>query len=209
MFAESEARLCPECGVDLVETHKMPPTQEELAERARAIEATHPADRLVAWHYARRGRGPLLVLALAGLVAYGLPWVEMTQPSIRTYSGYDLARRTFWLWGGAVAWFISLPLVFTRRTVHEMRGVRAVLVLFGLTAFAEVLLFVYQAPRQTSAAPVLFEYGYGLYVNAALSVLFIGMALRFGGDPERFEVDFAKPREPHVPEESSSGEIVH
>src|SRR5688572_31075404 len=59
-------------------------------------------------------------------------WVVLRIPEELTLSGFDLARgRAGWLWGGAVAWFILLPLVWTRRSIAKMRGVRIICCLFA------------------------------------------------------------------------------
>jgi hypothetical protein len=132
LYGEPEARRCPTCDVVLQPLDKLPPSPEALEEEALSGEATAPEDRLLPVSYMGRGRGALLVLSALGLFLFFMPWVEMQRPEMVAISGYDLARtRAGWLWGGAVGWFILLPLVWTRRTLYKMRGVRIICATFA------------------------------------------------------------------------------
>ena len=83
-----------------------------------------PERELLAVTYMGRGRGALAGLALAGLVAFFLPWVRLTMPDIVSYSGVSIAMRLGWAWGAGVAWFVLVPTVLTRRSIMQMRGAR-------------------------------------------------------------------------------------
>src|SRR5690606_29915429 len=120
---------------------ELPPSLEALEEEAIAGEIVHPAERDLPKTYFGRGRGALLLLSVLGLACFFAPWVVMTRPELASYSGFDLARgRAGWLWGGAVAWFILGPLVYTRRSVARMRGVRIICCLFAAMTLGEVIV---------------------------------------------------------------------
>src|SRR4030095_826946 len=119
-------------------------------------------------------KGVLLLLGLLGLVAFFLPWVEMTQPEIASYSAFDLARgRAGWLWGGAVGWFILLPLVWTRRTIYDMRGVRIICGVSAAMTLVEVLMMVGLPPQGNRLVHIEFSWGTGLYASGVVAALAI------------------------------------
>lgn len=210
LFAEGEARACPECGVSLESMSKLPPSLEALAEEVEEGQVTPPEHRELPWTYFARGRGALLVLAVLGLVAFFSPWVTVTAPTDMTLSGFDLARgRAGWLWGGAVGWFIMIPLVWTRRTIAKMRGVRIVTVAFAALTLIEVGMMLSMPPQSSRLRPVELAWGYGIYASALVSMVAVVVAARFGGGI----VDL-----PSVPwhddrgrrrRESSEGETLH
>jgi hypothetical protein len=123
----------------------------------------------------------LLALSVLGLAAFFLPWVELTFPEHEFRSGFDLAKgRAGWLWGGAVAWFVMLPLVWTRRTIAAMRGVRPITALFASMTCGEILMMML-LPPPARAVPMRFEWAFGLYVSGLVSVVATLIGLRFGG----------------------------
>src|SRR6201996_8793141 len=124
LYAKGEATQCPECGVKLVAMENLPPSFDAAAAEHEAGELVLPEQRILPWNYFGRMRGALLVIALVGLGAFFMPWVELRMPEMDVRSGFDLARgRAGWLWGGAAGWLVMLPLVWTRRTITRMRGV--------------------------------------------------------------------------------------
>ncbi len=161
---------------------KLPPSLEAMADEIELLGPTPPEDEVLPWTYWARGRGALLLLALAGLGAFFAPWVEMTLPEQMSISGFDLARgRAGWLWGGAVAWFVSLPLVWTRRSVMRMRGVRVIVTLFAAMTLGETLMLMSRPPGGSSLVPVAFSWGWGLYASVAISLAGMYCGARFGG----------------------------
>lgn len=203
---EGEATHCETCGVELVPMEKLPPSPEVLAEQLAAEQQTPPEYRRLPWYYPGRGRGLLIGLAAAGLVGFFSPWVHISQPSDVTLSGFDLARgQAGWLWGGAVGWFLTMPLVATRRSLVQLRGVRVVCVTFALMTLCETALLLALPPQQSRYVRTEFGYEWGLYASLALSVVATWVAARLGGrlDDLRDLPDLAHP------EETSEGHPVH
>jgi len=188
---------------------KLPPSADALAEEAETGEVVLPEQREFHWSFLGRGRGALLILALLGLIAFFLPWVEVRKPEARVLSGYDLARgRAGWLWGGAVAWLVTIPLIWTRRTVERMRGVRAVTVVFAAMTLIEVAMLLLLPPQRRGQMPVDFVWRFGLFVSGATSLVATLVALRFGGDLEPLPKPPATPH-PETPVKTKSGKTLH
>ena len=192
LFTHAEGHeTCPECGggdeVRLIPLEKLPPLPEpedEIDEREAAgapIIADGPLDQMLPWGYLGRSRGALVILGLLGIAAFFTPWVEMTMPELQTLSGYDLARgRLPHLWGGLAAWFTLVPLVLTRRTLNKMRGVRVICVLFAAMTLSEIVMLTL-LPPSSGRVPVAFEWSWGMYVSAALSLVAMVFGARLGG----------------------------
>lgn len=200
---EESLENCPECGLPLRPFEKLPPSFEAQHEYVP------PEDRRLPFGYLKRGRGALLLLAIAGLAAFFAPWVRTLHPDTVAYTGFDLARgNAGWLWAGAVAWFVLLPLVATRRTVTQMRGVRIVCTLFAAMTLVDIsLLFALRA--SSGRVPIVFSWSWGLYVSALLSGVGAVVAARFGGRLDDLAAvtwtDSAGDRQV----ESSAGETLH
>jgi hypothetical protein len=178
MFESGEHEVCPDCGVALVPAHRLPRSQAELeAEVAR----TPPDEVVLPITYAGRGRGALLALAVMGLVAFFLPWVREFAPEDQVLSGLDLARRLGWIWAPAVAWFVLVPLVVSRRSVARMRGARVAVAFLAAMALVTVIVRVAAAPTSTALRTVRFTWGEGLWATAAIAVAVLVVAARFGG----------------------------
>lgn len=161
---------------------RLPPSADAIAEEAAEAELTLPEDRVVSWFFLGRSRGVLLLLGVLGLVAFTMPWVELVEPYEESISGYLLARRgSGWLWGGAAAWLVLVPLVLTRRTVRKMRGVRAIVTVFAAMTAVEVAMLAALPPRGSPLVRYEYEWGLGLYASAVVSALGIAFGLRFGG----------------------------
>jgi hypothetical protein len=179
MFQLGEARACPECGLRLESISKLPPSQHD--DDDDLWEPLPPHMETLPWTYAGRGRALLLALAVAGLAAFFTPWVRETAPDLRTMSGFEFAQKLGWMWAPAVAWFVMIPLVLSRRSIYRMRGARvAVGFLAGIviTTIAVRLLFT---PQASLFRPVRFEWAWGLYASGVLGLAALGAALRFGG----------------------------
>lgn len=214
LFTEDEARSCPDCDVALVGMNQLPPSLDALEDEAEQGQVTFPEDRLLPPTYMGRGRGALIALSIAGLFAFFLPWVELTKPESAVYSAFDLARgRAGWLWGGATAWLVMIPLVLTRRTIARMRGVRLVTIMFAAMTFTEVLMLWLIPPRR-GMTPLDLHFRYGLFLSGTISLVAVAVAARFGGSLDNLPKFLLDTREdPHVggvgTSETSAGRTLH
>lgn len=183
LFERAETEQCPECEIPLSPLHELPPSLDALEEEAAHWERDLPEDQQRAIGDLGRGRGALLAVALLSLLSFWLaPWVEMTSPHAELRSGYSLARGPLgWLWGGAIAWFVSIALVVSRRSIRQMRGVRVILVLFAAMTLAEIVMLMVLSPSGGRQVYFSYEWAWGLYLSLALSAAGILFAARFGG----------------------------
>jgi hypothetical protein len=209
LFASEEARQCPECGVKLVPMENLPDSLDAHAEELAAGELVLPEQRTLPWNYFGRNRGALMVIALLGLGLFFAPWVELRMPEFSVRSGFDLARgRAGWLWGGAAGWFIMLPLVWTRRTIQRLRGVRLVTALFAAMTLIEAGMLLSTPPQSRHGMPLEIVWRWGIYASLLTSVAGIVCALRLGGtlrDLPKIVTDISSPDPGHT----SSGETLH
>jgi hypothetical protein len=179
------AGLCPECDVRLVPIQRLAPSPEALADALDDAGPQADESRVYPWTYPGRGRGLLIGLSVLGMLAFLLPWVRMTRPELVSISGYDLARgRAGWLWGGAVAWSVILPLVVSRRTITQMRGARVIVTLLAAVTLGQIVMLLAFPPRAGPVVPLAFDWSWGMYASAALSALGVLVGLRFGGSLE-------------------------
>jgi hypothetical protein len=210
LFATGEAKQCPECGVDLQPMEDLPPSLDALAEHLERGEVTPPEHRRLALTYWGRGRGPLLLLALLGLACFFAPWVVLERPEAVTLSGFDLARgRAGWLWGGAVGWFVMIPLVASRRTIADMRGVRVITALFSSLTLAEAAMLILLPPSGSRHVGVDLSWGWGLYAGALVSALGVFFGARFGGRLDDIEALPWVGRDRELRAEASHGHDLH
>lgn len=209
LYASSEARHCPECGVDLVPMENLPHSLDVAADELEAGEIVLPEQRPLPWNYFGRNRGLLLGVALLGLGLFFAPWVELRMPEFSVRSGFDLARgRAGWLWGGAAGWLVTLPLVWTRRTIRSLRGVRLVTALFAAMTLIEAGMLLSTPPRSQHHVPLELVWRWGIYASLLTSVAGIATALRLGGnlqDLPRIIADISNP----ATTETSAGETLH
>lgn len=182
LYPSGERDVCPECGLELAALHRLPPSPDGLAEAADDGPLVPAEDRLREWGDFGRGRGPLLLLALGGLACFFAPWIEMSRPELVVLSGFDLARQgAHWLFGGAVGFFVLLPLVWTRRTIRRMRGVRVIATVFAAMTVMETSMLLVLPPRGNRLVPVEFEYGWGLFASLAIGLAAMFFGATFGG----------------------------
>ncbi len=196
---DDDVERCPDCGVDLVPFYDVAPSAEARLEQEALLEQTPPEWRTVSFWEWRRGRGLLVVLSVLGLASYALPWFSQTMPETRVLTGYQLARHYVgWLWGGAVGWFILLPLVVTRRTIAAMRGVRIIAAIFAAMTAAEVLVFVNVTASRQSRVIVQFAWEWGIWVSCFVSALGACAAVLFGGTSPASAVPESESHQPPV-----------
>lgn len=183
LFERAETEQCPECEIPLSPLHELPPSLDALEEEAVDWERNRPEDQVRAIADLGRGRGALLAVAVLSLLSFWLaPWVEMTSPHAELRSGYSLARGPLgWLWGGAIAWLVSIALVLSRRSIRQMRGVRAILMLFSAMTLAEIVMLMALSPGGQRQVYFGYEWAWGLYASLGLSALGVVIAARFGG----------------------------
>ncbi|HYQ17292.1 MAG TPA: hypothetical protein VEQ58_16080, partial [Polyangiaceae bacterium] len=214
LYTSEEASTCPDCEVALVSMSKLPPSLDALEDEAEKGALTFPENQPLPTTYMGSGRGALLALSALGLFAFFLPWVELTAPESVVYSAFDLARgRAGFLWGGATAWLVMIPLVITRRTIARMRGVRVVTVMFAAMTLSETLMLWLLPPRR-GMTPLELHFRYGLFVSGAISIVAMIVAARFGGSLDKLPKFLLDARQAPQPEPgatlgSSDGQTLH
>jgi hypothetical protein len=180
LYRVEEGKVCAECGVELVPMQALGPSPDAALEEPE--EPVLPEDQPLPWNFWGRGRALLLALSLLGLGCFFTPWVEITLPESAVRSGFDLARgRAGWLWGGAVAYFVLLPLVWTRRTITRMRGVRVVVTLLASMTLMEVVMLLAFPPRRHTLVPFSLDWRWGIYASGLVSLAATIAGFRFGG----------------------------
>jgi hypothetical protein len=196
---------CPDCGLELRPLEHLPPSAE-----ARSPEDyVAPEDRRLPTAYIRRGRGLLLIIGALGLALFLMPWIVMRHPYDATLSGLDLARASAgWLWAGPVAWFVLLPLVATRRTIAQMRGVRLICTLFCSITPLDVAM-LWAIPSHSGAIPVVYSFAWGAYASLVLGLAGMFVSMRFGGKLDDLPAVAYRDRQGRTEIESSAGETLH
>ena len=123
----------------------------------------------------------MLVLgAVLGFAVFFAPWVNMTAPEIRLLSGADLARRSGWIWGACVGWFVLFPMTITRRSIDQMRGARVAAAFLSFIPVITVSI-LWLMPPHARYVPIRFDWGWGLYATWVLGLIATVAAVRFGG----------------------------
>jgi hypothetical protein len=211
MFAEGESSACPVCGVPLRPVEKLPPSYEARVAQAIELSRVAPEDRLLPIWYWKRGRTALSLIALLGLAAFFLPWIEMTRPEDLTLSGYDLARsRGSWFFGGFIGWLVMLPLVLSRRTVYKMRGVRIITATFAAINVVETAQLLLMPPVGGRFRTLEFAWGEGLYATLALGIVGVVVASRFGGRIDDIDArELAAKHEPDLSPDHAAERTLH
>lgn len=180
LYRVDEGTFCPECGLELVPMQALGPSHDAAAEDP--LVAVLPEDEPLGWNFWGRGRGALLALSALGLVCFFFPWVEIVVPESSVRSGFDLARgRAGWLWGGAVAYFVLLPLLWTRQTITRMRGVRVAVTMLAAMTLIEVAMLLLFPPKRHTLVPLELEWRWGIFASGLVSLAATILAVRFGG----------------------------
>ncbi len=199
MFQPKEHTSCPVCGVPLVAQGKLALSTDALHELGEDGLPREPEWEPLPAAYLGRSRGALAALAVLGLVAFVLPWVHLTMPDIVSYSGFTLARRLGWAWGGGVAWFVLLPTVLSRRSIMQMRGARVAVSFLAAVPGITAAMLLLRPPHGVHGVPLRFTWEVGIFATLALSAAAVGFGLFFGG-----RVDDIKVRRG-----TSAGQMVH
>lgn len=177
MFDETEAKACPVCGMSLAPLKDLPPSHDAIAEDEFP---NSPAEEPLPASYMGRGKGVIGLLALAGLVVFFLPWMDVFLPDEFQMSGFDLARKLGWSWGAAVAWAVLIPTVLSRRSIVKMRGARVAAVTLAAIPAMTVIIFLLKPPH-SSLVPIRFHYAPAIWATLALSLATILTSFRLGG----------------------------
>lgn len=197
MFEVGEASTCPVCGVALTSFDKLPPSHDAMHDEAGV--PTAPELETLAWTDLRRGRGALTAVALSGLVAFFLPWVQMTLPYVASKSGFDLAHeRIGWLWAPFAAWITLIPTVLSRRSIAKLRGARVAAAFLSAIPSVSTAILLARPPRGTIVR-VIYEYDTALYATLALGLVAVVLSLRLGGHADDIRVKRG----------TSAGQVLH
>lgn len=182
LFTPSEGDQCPHCGLLLVDLEKLPPSLEARQEAAEAGLVDPPELESQGFWYLGRGRGPLTILAVFGLSCFFTPWVRLERPEAVTLSGFELAQAGVpWLFGGAIGWFLLIPLVWSRRSVMELRGIRVIAATLSVMTALEAGLLFYRPPLESSYYMSGLTYAWGLAVSGLSSGVAVALSARLGG----------------------------
>jgi hypothetical protein len=198
MFARQERRTCPECNLGLRPLAELPPSLE--AEALDGADVVRPEEEELGWLYVERGRGPLLLLSIVGVLVFAFaPWLEERAPEIQTLTGMQFARILPWIWAGGVGWITLFALVLSRRTVYHMRSARLAVAILATMVLSTVVLRLALPVPVHRYVPRRFAWGWGLYGAGLLSMMALFYAWRFGGPLD--DLSTKKPRE--------GGETLH
>jgi hypothetical protein len=179
LFDAGEMQRCPECGLALKELSKLPPSYDAKLEYPE--EPIPPHMETLPWTYLGKNRGMLILLALAGLGAFFAPWIRETAPEIQTLTGYALARVRGYFWAPAVAYFVMIPLVLTRRSIYKMRGARVAVAFLAGIVLTTVAIRLGFTPKSTLLRQVHVEWDWGLYATGLIALACLAAAAGFGG----------------------------
>jgi hypothetical protein len=203
LLERAEVEQCPECETPLDPMHRSPSSQEEVEPGAALWERSLPEHQQFALGELGRGRGVLLGISLASLLAFGgAPWLTLTaQPEVRT--GFSLATGPLgFLWGGVAGWLVTIALLASRRTIAQMRAARPTLMALSALTASEIAVLLAMSPRGSQHVYVAYEWAWGLYAALGLSLLGVAAAARLGGAlPVRVRLEqrpSPRPRPPHT-----------
>jgi hypothetical protein len=179
MFEQGERTDCPVCGVALSPFEALAMSDEGRAEDGAP---TAPELERLPWTYFGRARGPLVAVALAGLLLFVLPWIHLTFPYVDSRSALDLAKgRLFWMWAAGSAWLVLIPTVMSRRNIIKMRGARVASAFLSAVPAVAVAILMAFPPRSMAGFKVHFTFGWPVWGTLILSAIGIVLSTRLGG----------------------------
>jgi hypothetical protein len=168
LYSKDEAEVCPHCELGVVPLESLGPSADALAE----LPELGPEDRPLPWHSLGAFRGLSLAGALLGLYAFCTPWFELAHPEDIGLSGLDLAKGNApWLWGGAIGFFLLIPLLASRRTLNELSRIRVIATTFAVMTACEVVVLALKPPLEASYFRAELSYLPGFYASGALSLV--------------------------------------
>jgi hypothetical protein len=164
---------------------------------------TAPENEVMPWTFVGRGRGPLAVLALFGLVLFFLPWVVRTFPDTRVFSAFDLAHeRIGWMWGPFAAWSVLVPTVLSRRTIAKMRGARVAAAFLSAVPVVAVANLLFHPPKGTMVGGFVvaskIAWQWPIYGTLLVSLLALAFSVRLGGPVDDIKVRRGTSKGQHV-----------
>lgn len=184
LFSQDEGPNCPECELPLVPLNKLPLSLDAQADLA-LLPRDPPEDQTLPFAYFGRARGPSILTALIGVGLFFAPWVSLERPDEITLTGHDLAMAGApWLFGGVVGWFILVPLVLSRRSVNQLRGIRVIASFFAALTLGETALLLLRPPEAHGYFGPGLQYTWGLFASAACAALGLFLSARLGGSLE-------------------------
>ena len=127
-------------------------------------------------------RFPLALFSSCQLILFFLPWANLLRPQELNLSGYELAAHFApWLFAGAIGSVLLLVLLFARRTVNGLRGLRVIATFFASLTAGEASILLFLPPIENEYFSSGLSYKWGLYASVLFSILSSYTALRLGG----------------------------
>lgn len=186
MFEEGEASACPVCQMPLAKLHTLPLSMDAMHDEAGV--PTAPEVEPMPMTYLGRGKGPLAILGLGGLVLFFLPWVRLTMPYIDSKSAFDLAHeRIGWLWACCASWVVLVPTVLSRRSIVQMRGARVAATFLSTIPTIAIGILLAKPPRG-GIIPVRYTWDWPMWATLAVSLVAVLFSVRLGGSLDVIEV---------------------
>jgi hypothetical protein len=203
LFSREEAETCPHCDLAVVALGSLGPSAEALAEMPPLL----PEDTPLPWFSGRAMRGPVWIGSVLGLGAFFAPWFELGHPNWVQLSGFDLARGNVpWLWGGAIGYFLILPLLLSRRRPYDLGRIRVITTTFALMTACEVVMMWLKPPLENAYFKSQLSELPAFYASLVLSLLTAGACVFLGRLPKP---SVLVPQSPAVPPNAPRGETLH
>jgi hypothetical protein len=168
---------CPEHELDLVEFHALP-------KQAHERQGPGWEDVIAPWDV-RFGRGFLAAGVAATVIGFFSPFTVGTVNDLPvSWSGFEGATGpapNLWTIPFVAVMFVYF--LYRRRTPLAMRGARLAGVLLSLAPSAAVIYSMLNVLRGADRRHVAIEWGWGVYVIFAATVLLFIGSIRFGALP--------------------------
>ncbi len=186
LFAKEEQTTCPVCGVGLSDLRALPLSHDALAEGGAT---GAPEYEPLPWSDFGRGRGLLIAAACVGLVLFFLPWAVQRMPTDEVFTGYTIARKSGWAWGGPCAWMLLIPFALLRRSIMLMRTARAAVGFLAAMPGVAAVALLCNPPKPQKlilglTLPLDFSWRWPIYATVAVSLAAVMVAFVFGGRVE-------------------------